>query len=108
MLPCARAGPATPVSAMAEKAARTATLPALSIVILLRCRNVLHSGQEKTTCRHRHAVGPSSGRSVARLGHMAVGMAAARVHGTGAETRRSWLNAVVLWSMLSFLPDADV
>jgi inner membrane protein len=45
---------------------------------------------------------------VASLGHIAVGMAAARIHGTAAETRRSWLNAVVLWSMLSFLPDADV
>jgi inner membrane protein len=45
---------------------------------------------------------------MASLGHIAVGMAATRVYGTESSTRRSWLKAAVLWSLLSMLPDADV
>ena len=45
---------------------------------------------------------------MAGLGHLAVGMAAARIYPTrGAAGRVSW-TAIVLWSVLSFLPDADV
>jgi inner membrane protein len=42
---------------------------------------------------------------VASLGHIAVGLAAARAYGTPP---RSWLKAALLWSLLSMLPDADV
>jgi inner membrane protein len=45
---------------------------------------------------------------VASLGHIAVGMAAARVSGTGSSARRASLTAMLLWAALSFLPDADV
>jgi inner membrane protein len=37
-----------------------------------------------------------------------VGMATARIYGIERQSRRAWLNAVVLWSLLSMLPDADV
>ena len=42
---------------------------------------------------------------MASLGHVAVGMAAARHH---AEPRRPSLSAMVFWSALSLLPDIDV
>jgi inner membrane protein len=45
---------------------------------------------------------------VASVGHIAVGMAAARLYGIEGPTRRTWLKAIVLWSLLSMLPDADV
>lgn len=45
---------------------------------------------------------------MASLGHIAVGLAATRIHGGGYAARRSWLKAAVLWSLLSLLPDADV
>ena len=45
---------------------------------------------------------------MASLGHIAVGMAAARVYPTRPVPRRSWILAAVLWSLLSLAPDADV
>jgi inner membrane protein len=45
---------------------------------------------------------------VASVGHIAVGMAAARLYGIEGPSRLAWLTAVVLWSLLSRLPDADV
>jgi inner membrane protein len=45
---------------------------------------------------------------VASLGHLAVGMAAARIDGAESSSRRASLTAILLWSALSFLPDADV
>jgi inner membrane protein len=45
---------------------------------------------------------------VASVGHIAVGMATARLYGIEGRSRRAWLKAVVLWSLLSMLPDADV
>lgn len=45
---------------------------------------------------------------MASLGHLAVGLAAARVSGPSSPGRGSWATAALLWSALSFLPDADV
>jgi len=45
---------------------------------------------------------------VASLGHLAVGMAAARAYGTPRPGRRATLAAILFWSAISFLPDADV
>ena len=45
---------------------------------------------------------------MASLGHIAVGIAAARVYPTRPLPRRSWILAAVLWSLLSLAPDADV
>lgn len=45
---------------------------------------------------------------MAGLGHLAVGMTAARVYSSKSAARRASLTAFVLWSALSFLPDADV
>jgi inner membrane protein len=45
---------------------------------------------------------------VASLGHIAVGLAAARIDASAPNDRRSWRVAALLWSALSFLPDADV
>jgi inner membrane protein len=45
---------------------------------------------------------------MASLGHIAVGMAAARVYGRQTTTARPALSAMLFWSALSFLPDADV
>jgi len=45
---------------------------------------------------------------MASLGHIAVGMAAARIYrGEPGVQRVSW-TAMLLWAALSFLPDADV
>jgi inner membrane protein len=45
---------------------------------------------------------------VASLGHLAVGMAAARIYGADPSPRRVSLTAILFWSAVSFLPDADV
>lgn len=45
---------------------------------------------------------------MASLGHIAVGMATARVYRTESTARRASLTAMFLWAALSFLPDADV
>jgi inner membrane protein len=45
---------------------------------------------------------------MASLGHIAVGMAAARLYPTHRLPRRSWILAAALWSLLSLSPDADV
>jgi inner membrane protein len=45
---------------------------------------------------------------VASLGHIAVGMAAARVYPQRTPRPRPTLAAVLFWAALSFLPDADV
>jgi len=45
---------------------------------------------------------------MASLGHLAVGVVAARVYRHGAPERRAPLTSMLLWSALSFLPDADV
>jgi inner membrane protein len=45
---------------------------------------------------------------MASLGHLAVGMAAARLQRTESHSRRASLGAILFWSALSFLPDADV
>lgn len=45
---------------------------------------------------------------MASLGHIAVGMVAARVYSAGPLPRRSRILAVLLWSVLSLSPDADV
>lgn len=45
---------------------------------------------------------------MASLGHIAVGAAAARVYGAPPSTMRQAAGAVIFWSALSFLPDADV
>ena len=45
---------------------------------------------------------------MASIGHIAVGMAAARVHRRGQRTRWTVFGAMVVWSALSLLPDADV
>ncbi len=44
---------------------------------------------------------------MASLGHIAVAMAAARVHRRGVAPRLPWV-AILFWSALSLLPDADV
>jgi inner membrane protein len=45
---------------------------------------------------------------VASLGHIVVGMAAARVYAGPATPRRPTATAMLFWAALSFLPDADV
>src|SRR5690242_5758509 len=45
---------------------------------------------------------------MASVGHIAVGMAAARAYRRGQRVRWSALVAMMLWSALSLLPDADV
>jgi inner membrane protein len=45
---------------------------------------------------------------MASIGHIAVGMAAARVYRRGQKTRWTVLTSMVVWSGLSLLPDADV
>jgi inner membrane protein len=45
---------------------------------------------------------------MASIGHIAVGMSAARAYRRGQATRFSILTSMVLWSGLSLLPDADV
>jgi len=45
---------------------------------------------------------------MARLGHIVVGMAAARVQSRDAIRTRPALAAMLFWAALSFLPDADV
>ena len=45
---------------------------------------------------------------MASLGHIVVGMAAARAYGGRATPRRPAVGAMLLWAALSFLPDADV
>lgn len=47
-------------------------------------------------------------RCLASIGHIAVGMAAARACRRGRSTRWALLTAMVIWSGLSLLPDADV
>ena len=45
---------------------------------------------------------------MASLGHIVVGMAAARVQSRGPASARPALAAMLFWAALSFLPDADV
>ena len=45
---------------------------------------------------------------MASLGHLAVGMAAARVYRADSSTQRAPWGAMLAWAALSFLPDADV
>jgi inner membrane protein len=45
---------------------------------------------------------------MASLGHIAVGMAAARVYRDTPSPERPSAGAMLLWAALSFLPDADV
>ena len=45
---------------------------------------------------------------MAGLGHLAVGVAAARLHDGAQRPRRLTLRSALCWSALSFLPDADV
>jgi inner membrane protein len=45
---------------------------------------------------------------MASLGHIAVGMAAARIYRHGQPTRWALFSSMVVWSALSMLPDADV
>ena len=45
---------------------------------------------------------------MASVGHIVVGMAAARVQSGGTGGRRPALAAMLFWAALSFLPDADV
>jgi inner membrane protein len=45
---------------------------------------------------------------MASLGHIAVGIAAARIFPGAAPRARPSLAAIVFWSLLSFFPDADV
>jgi inner membrane protein len=45
---------------------------------------------------------------MAGVGHLAVGMAAARLYRADCPARRASLRSVLFWSALSFLPDADV
>jgi inner membrane protein len=45
---------------------------------------------------------------MASVGHLAVGVAAARVYRGEKPARRAPLASLLLWSALSFLPDADV
>ena len=44
---------------------------------------------------------------MASFGHIAAGVATARIDRTGTD-RRSWVTAAFFWSLVSFLPDADV
>jgi inner membrane protein len=45
---------------------------------------------------------------MASIGHIAVGMAAARLYSRGQSTRYATFTSMTLWSCLSLLPDADV
>jgi inner membrane protein len=45
---------------------------------------------------------------MASLGHIAVGMAAARIYHVRQPARWPWLASATIWSVLSLLPDADV
>ena len=45
---------------------------------------------------------------MASIGHVAVGMAAARVYRRGQPVRWSLARSMAIWSFLSLLPDADV
>ena len=45
---------------------------------------------------------------MASIGHIAVGMAGARVYRRGQQTRWTLFTSMVIWSVLSMLPDADV
>src|SRR5688500_1526982 len=45
---------------------------------------------------------------MASLGHVVVGLAAARIYPTAPPVGRSWLKAAAGWTILSMLPDADV
>jgi inner membrane protein len=45
---------------------------------------------------------------MASLGHLAVGVAAARIYRHDLPERRAPRSSMLLWSALSFLPDADV
>ncbi len=45
---------------------------------------------------------------MASVGHIAVGMAAARLDMRGRDSARPRLGSIVLWSLLSLLPDHDV
>ena len=45
---------------------------------------------------------------MASLGHVAIGMAAARIVPPHPLAGRPWLKAAVFWSLVSMLPDADV
>ena len=45
---------------------------------------------------------------MASLGHLVVGMAAARVYGADSSAQRASWGAMLGWAALSFLPDADV
>ena len=45
---------------------------------------------------------------MASLGHIAVGMAAARIYRVEPAAQRASWTAMALWAALSFLPDADV
>ena len=45
---------------------------------------------------------------MASLGHLVVGMAAARVYRADSSTQRASWGAMLAWAALSFLPDADV
>ena len=45
---------------------------------------------------------------MASLGHLAVGMAAARVYRADSSAQRASWGATLAWAALSFLPDADV
>src|SRR5687768_17218569 len=46
--------------------------------------------------------------AMASLGHIAVGLAAVRLHSAAPLAGRPWLTAAAAWSALSMLPDADV
>ena len=45
---------------------------------------------------------------MASIGHIAIGMSAARAYRRGQPVRWSILTSMVVWSGLSLLPDADV
>ncbi len=45
---------------------------------------------------------------MASLGHLAVGVSAARLYRQDVPNRRAPLGSLLAWSALSFLPDADV
>jgi inner membrane protein len=51
---------------------------------------------------------PDALRNMASLGHIAVGMAAARIGCRRQASRWSLFSLMVLWSCVSFLPDVDV
>jgi inner membrane protein len=45
---------------------------------------------------------------MASIGHVAIGMAAARLRGLGGRSRGGWAAAMAGWSALSLAPDLDV